>query len=223
MHPRDTAAFIDGGQGLLPLDSLTNRDGGGSHASVVYPRNTPENHPAAEGCMINSKQHGSSMSGTPSRLPLAAGLITLNLGSWASPPPLTCPHSPPHPFIPCIAPFPVPPFPFPCEWYQGWFGAASAVTWAGQCWVSDQAATSPATTLPYLPSTPCNSPLAFTPLTFCWEVEWQWNQGWFRAATAVRRAEGSRTKISLKNALQACEQVSSGSAWTGPAGLSTCS
>ena len=28
MHPRDTAAFIDGGQGLLPLGSLTNRDGG---------------------------------------------------------------------------------------------------------------------------------------------------------------------------------------------------
>ena len=30
---------------------------------VVYPRNTPENHPPAEGCMIISKQHGVQNSG----------------------------------------------------------------------------------------------------------------------------------------------------------------
>ena len=30
---------------------------------VVYPRNTPENHPPTEGCMINSKQHGVHNSG----------------------------------------------------------------------------------------------------------------------------------------------------------------
>ena len=31
MHPCDPAAFIDGGQGLLPLGNLTKRNGGGSH------------------------------------------------------------------------------------------------------------------------------------------------------------------------------------------------
>ena len=30
---------------------------------VVYPGKTPENHPPAEGCMINSKQHGVQNSG----------------------------------------------------------------------------------------------------------------------------------------------------------------
>ena len=30
---------------------------------VVYPGNTPENHPPAEGCMMNSKQHGVQNSG----------------------------------------------------------------------------------------------------------------------------------------------------------------
>ena len=30
---------------------------------VVYPGNTPENHPPAERCMINSKQHGVQNSG----------------------------------------------------------------------------------------------------------------------------------------------------------------
>ena len=28
MHPCYPAAFVDGGQGLLPLGNLTNRDGG---------------------------------------------------------------------------------------------------------------------------------------------------------------------------------------------------
>ena len=30
---------------------------------VVYPGNTPQNHPPAEGCMINSKQHQVQNSG----------------------------------------------------------------------------------------------------------------------------------------------------------------
>ena len=30
---------------------------------VVYPRNTPDNHPPIEACMINSKQHGMRNSG----------------------------------------------------------------------------------------------------------------------------------------------------------------
>ena len=44
MHPCDPAAFIDGGQGLLPLGNLTNRDGAmrqrilGSHTPPCHRR-----------------------------------------------------------------------------------------------------------------------------------------------------------------------------------------
>ena len=48
---------------ILALGAARAQCGQSANDYVVYPGNTPENHPPAEGCMINSKQHGVQNSG----------------------------------------------------------------------------------------------------------------------------------------------------------------
>ena len=50
---------------MLPLGMFSHGSGTtraqrapGTNSYAVYPRNTPENHPPIEACMIHSKRHG---------------------------------------------------------------------------------------------------------------------------------------------------------------------
>ena len=59
----DTAASQPPAEEIPVIGGVFTQRGHSANYYVVYPGNTPENHPPAEGCMINSKQHGVQNSG----------------------------------------------------------------------------------------------------------------------------------------------------------------